>query len=115
MGTVRLELSNERTGYRIVHMADDLKKIALQAYLHVLLKYVSKKPVKELKRMIEAHVMDSLAHIIATEAALLKADPETVGEVCYKFSMHRDTQMTHCEDAETKDDQKLKVGCRSKA
>lgn len=67
------------------------------------------KPVHVPKRIIGALVTDSPIRIIATEAALLKTDPEVIRAAHYKRSVGGDTQMTHEKDVEARDDQNLKL------
>lgn len=52
-----------------------------------------------------AHVTDSLAHIIATEAALLESVSETIGAVHYERLVERDTQMTGNKYVKARDNQ----------
>lgn len=81
---------------------------------HILLTKLSNKLVKLPKRMSVVHVTDSLAHFIATEAALLEASPETIDAVHYKPSVDKDTQMTHHNDAEAKYDRNFNLSLKSK-
>lgn len=56
---------------------------ALDKASHISPTNVSNKPVHVLKRMVLAHVTDSFALVIATEAALSETDSEVVDTVHY--------------------------------
>lgn len=60
------------------------------------------------KHMIVAHVTHWLAHLIATDAALLQTDLEPVSTVHYNPSVDINTHIIRPMDVKAKDDQKLR-------
>lgn len=63
--------------------------------------------------MVVVHVVDSLALIIATEAALLETNADIISAAHYKPSVCRETQITRHKDVGGKDDHKFMLDWKS--
>lgn len=87
--------------------------MASNKLFNTLLTNVSNELVNVPKRLIVAHLTNSLASIIAAEAALLENDPETIGAVHYKPLIDRNTQIARYKGVEAKNDHNLKIDWRS--
>lgn len=57
--------------------------------------------------------MDSLALVVATEAALLETNPEILGAGHHEPSADKNTQITHQKKREASDDQNLRLDWKS--
>lgn len=64
--------------------------------------------------MIVAHVADCPVRIFATETALLKNDPKTIGAVQYKPLVGKNTHITDHKDLKAKNARNLKLDWKSK-
>lgn len=64
--------------------------------------------------MIEAEILDILSQVLATEAALLEADPKPIDVVHYKPLLYKDTRITRHKDVEAKDSEKVMFDWKSK-
>lgn len=110
--TLVLEQTNECPSYTSVQVERDLVTVIANKPFHVSLTSMSNKPVGIPMCMIVAHPMSSPAHIMATKAALLEADPEATSKVHCKPSVEADNWMTHHQNVKAKDDQMLKLEWR---
>lgn len=109
------ELTNECAGYATVQVKRGQITITVNTPFPILLTNTSDKRVHLPKRTIVVQVADSPAHITATEAALQKPNPKTIGAVHYKPSVARSTKMTRHKDVQAKDERKLKLNWKGSA
>lgn len=61
-----------------MHIASKIADVILNKSMHILRINLLRKLVNLPRRMIVAHVIDSLKHIFAADAALLETNPETI-------------------------------------
>lgn len=86
-----------------LHIARGVSDAILNKLFHTLLTNTSNKLVHVPNRMSVAYEPDSLRWIIATEAALLETNPDTIGAVHYRPLVNKATQITRHEDAKPRD------------
>lgn len=95
------------TSHATLDIARRIVNVDSDKSFYILLTNMSNKLVHLLKRLIVTQLKNSTIHNTATDAALLKNDPETLCAVYYRLLVDRDTQMTHHKDAEARNDQNL--------
>lgn len=61
------------------------------------------------------HLRDSPPRTIASETALLETDPKVIGEIKYKPSIEKDSEMTRHKEVESKDDHNIKFNWKTGA
>lgn len=84
LGTMVLEPANECTDFVTVQIAKCLVKIIPNKPFQVLLTSMSNRRLHIPDQIIVAHITDRWAHLMASEATLLKTDLETIDTVHYK-------------------------------
>lgn len=106
---------NDNTSCEHPQIAREVVDVRLSKPFHILLKNVATKPGHLQKRMYVAHVTNSSALVIATEAALLETNSAIIGAVHYKPSVDRGSQMTLYKYVEARGGQSLNLDGKSEA
>lgn len=97
-----IEPINDRLNRLPLHVAREEVDVTSIESFHISLENLSNKQVHISKRIVVAHVANSFALLITTEAALLDADLEIEESLHCKPLVGRDTQMTCNGDVDAK-------------
>lgn len=91
METVVSERANKFNGYTALQTANGSVAVALNKLYHIVLTNMSSKSVHIPKHMPMTHITYILPHIVLSKATLLKINPKTIGTVCHKLALDRNT------------------------
>lgn len=108
-GMVVFEPADEHAGSTAIQIARGPLEKAAHRVLSITLKYLSAKPVHVSEVMIAAHLMDRIAHVIASDAVLLESDPKATDSVLCKLLMGRNSPMAWRKYTKLEDDELLEI------